>query len=137
MLESALEAPPDTKVVLQCNIFDHDHQTRALLVDRDFAQVREWIHLKIELDTPPPAPQLPDHLIVRMMDQRRDWPLVGVALEEAFADHWGQLRPSVEIAANDPDDDANDYNDVDEVDADNPYFNSHDFSSSRCTATRL
>ena len=85
------------------------------------------IHLRIELNAPPPAPQLRDQVVVRKIDQRRDWPQVGAALSEAFADHWGQLRPSVELAANDADDGSNDADDVEEDDADDPYFNSPDF----------
>jgi mycothiol synthase len=129
-LEHVAEAMPDAKVVLQCNIFEDDHLTRALLIDRNYALAREWIHLKIELATAPPAPRLPDQIVIRQMDQRRDWPQVDAALAEAFEDHWGQLQSPVESAMADQDDDTGEPDAADEDnedDVDDPYFNSAAF----------
>jgi GNAT superfamily N-acetyltransferase len=54
------------------------------------------MHLVIDLDAPPEAPQLPDHLLLREMDLERDWEIVDPAMEEAYADHWGAMLPWAE-----------------------------------------
>jgi mycothiol synthase len=122
------QAPPTTNVVLQSNIFADDQHAQALLANAGYRRMREWIHLAIEMAEPPPAPIWPDGITVRLMDQNRDWPAVGDALEEAFADHWGQLpptEPALSQAEDEADVESDDQDDQD--DEDDPYSNSRDF----------
>jgi GNAT superfamily N-acetyltransferase len=118
-------APQGARVVLQCHAFEQDARARALLLRAGFHQAREWIHLEIELQAPPPAPAWPEGASVRLFDPNSDWPLVGAALEEAFLDHWGALKgPSEEPQQEaEEDDEANDDADDDE---DDPYSNSRE-----------
>ena len=123
------QAPAATNVVAQSHMFANDQHAQALLANTGYRRVREWIHLAIEMAEPPPAPAWPDDITVRLMDQNRDWPIVGDALEEAFADHWGQLPPA-ELSQSEDDgeaesDDSDDQDDED--DEDDPYSNSRDF----------
>jgi mycothiol synthase len=121
-------APAVANVVVQSNAFANDQHAQALLVQAGYRCVREWIHLAIEMNAPPPAPVWPDGVTVRPMDQNHDWPAVGGALEEAFADHWGQvsLNESASPQAEDGADSAS--ADLDgEADEDDPYSNSRDF----------
>jgi GNAT superfamily N-acetyltransferase len=122
------QAPDDANVVLQSHMFADDRHAQALLASAGYRQVREWIHLAIEMDEPPPAPVWPDGITVRLMDQNHDWPAVGSALEEAFVDHWGQL-PLAESAESETEDGADTEADAsdDEDDEDDPYSNSRDF----------
>jgi predicted N-acetyltransferase YhbS len=94
-----------------------------LLSEEGYRQARQWVHLLIELDGPPPPPIWPEEVTVRLLDPQRDWPLVGPALVEAFADHWGVIREpvettTVEAAAKEEVDDG-ELNDPDD-----PYYNS-------------
>lgn len=87
--------------------------------------MREWVHFETTIAEPPPSPVLPDRITIRQMDQSRDWPLVGGALEEAFRDHWGELQPAeeaVDMAAEEEEEAEEDTDDEDD-----PYFNSHPF----------
>jgi GNAT superfamily N-acetyltransferase len=124
-------SPPGARVVLQYNVFESDIPMRSLLAESGYRPVREWIHLRTELMEPPLPPAWPDGISVRLMDQQRDWPAVGAALEEAFVDHWGQTpleQPVVEsdleesgvYADGAGSDDENEYED-------DPYSNSRDF----------
>jgi mycothiol synthase len=120
-----LEAtPPEARIVLQATVFEADTAGQAQLLAAGFNNCRTWIHLDLTLDEPPPAPQLPAGIRVRRMDQRHDWPAVGAALEHAFGDHWGELRPApappeLFVAAPEADPTA-------PPEEDNPYFNTHD-----------
>ena len=46
----------------------------------------------IELDAPPPAPQLPDGLAIRTFNRERDLAALIHADNESFRDHWGYVE---------------------------------------------
>jgi GNAT superfamily N-acetyltransferase len=105
--ELARGAPHGVKAVLQTNLFADERAAIALFTRLGFVQVREWVHMAIELDTPPQPPALPGALSIRPMDLDNDWDTVGPAMDAAFADHWGTvaLGPG-ETSAEDDDDDS-------------------------------
>lgn len=115
-------SPPEAKVVLQCNCFATDQQTQAWLAQAGYHRVREWIHLDIEMAEAPPSPVWPEGVRVRLMDQSRDWPVVGAALLEAFIDHWGYIQP-LETGP----EEEGDSPPLDTTEEDDPYFNSRAF----------
>lgn len=117
-------APRGAQVVLQCHLFESDRSTIELVERRGFELVREWLHFEIDMSAPPPVPVWPDGVAAGPMDQRRDWPAVGQALDQAFADHWGELRRD---ALPPEDGEAEDDNGEDAPDeGDDPYSNSRD-----------
>ncbi len=97
------KAPPDARLLLHCPLFDRDMPGQMLLQDHGFTAVREFVHLQMQLTSPPPAPELPEGVVIRPL-QATDWPQVGPALEEAFADHWGILQYEMD----EPDEDEHD-----------------------------
>jgi mycothiol synthase len=121
-------APAGFQVVVQSHRFEWDEVARTRLVLAGYLPVREWIHLEINLDQPPPSPVWPAGVTVRLLDPKTDWPQAGAALAEAFADHWGHIRDPAEEgtatldpAADEPptDDEATEVEPFDD-----PYFNS-------------
>lgn len=91
----ATQAPPDVRVVLQALCFEAELRAIRLLTGRGFARMRTWLHFEMKLSTPPPPPTLRPGLTLREMDLDDDWELVGPAMDEAFADHWGALPPLI------------------------------------------
>ncbi len=89
--QDAAKAPPDARLLLHCPLFDRDLAGQTLLQEHGFTAVREFVHLQMQLTGPPPLPELPAGMEIRPL-QPTDWPKVGPALEEAFADHWGVLQ---------------------------------------------
>ena len=87
----AQRAPVGVKTVLQANIFEAEQPAMRLFTDAGFRRTREWVHLMIELDAPPSLPPVPANIHIRPMDLENDWDLVGPAMDEAFADHWGTI----------------------------------------------
>lgn len=87
----AQTAPADARAVLQVNLFEREHEAIQLFESAGFTQLREWVHMAIELNEPPQAAVLPAALAMRPMDLDRDWEIVGPAMDAAFADHWGTV----------------------------------------------
>ncbi len=69
--------------------FDVDAAARRLLQSLGYGAVRVFREMRIELETPPPAPRWPHGLRVVPFDPDRDALEFHVAGEEAFAHHWG------------------------------------------------
>lgn len=81
-------APDGARVVLQHHIFDSDARGRAWLLAEGYRPVRHFIHLRIEMEGPPPEPVWPAGITMRTVTPA-DWPALEAALDEAFQDHWG------------------------------------------------
>jgi mycothiol synthase len=90
-VELAAHAPEGVSVLLQANLFDQEQEAIQLYTEQGFSCVREWVHMVIALDMPPPEPVLPHGLTLRPMDLDNDWDIVGPAMDAAFADHWGVI----------------------------------------------
>ena len=72
---------------LQTVVLVPDQPTEQLLADLGYADVRRFFEMAIELDTPPPAVELPDGFTLRAAT-RDDGLAFHAAIDEAFADHW-------------------------------------------------
>ena len=120
----AEQAPLGVKVILQTNVFAAEHAAIRLLTHLGFAEAREWVHMVVDLDGPPPSPELPIPLLIRPMDLENDWDLVGPAMNAAFADHWGTITLTP--------DDNNDDDNGDEDDPDTPVDTSYSNAPGVC-----
>ena len=89
--DSSRHAPTGTKSVLQTTLFESEPDAIKLFTDRDYSKVREWVHLVLEMDEPPIVPALAPNMTLREMDLDNDWDIVGPAMDEAYADHWGAI----------------------------------------------
>lgn len=112
-------APAQARVVLQAQVLEADAGALGLLTANGFTLVRQWLHLEMELTQPPPAPMWPEGFAPRVLERARDWDAAFVALEEAFADHWGVVPPEPASAAEEAEADEEDEAE-DEID---PYSN--------------
>jgi ribosomal protein S18 acetylase RimI-like enzyme len=77
---------------IQNDVFEVDARARRLFESLGYLAVRGFREMRIELQTPPPAPEWPDGLRVTSFEAERDAVDFHAAQEEAFADHWG-FRP--------------------------------------------
>jgi mycothiol synthase len=96
--ESAVKALSGIRTVLQTTLFPAERNAIQLFEDHGYTPVREWVHLVLEMDQPPVVPTLAPHLTLREMDLDNDWEIVGPAMDEAYADHWGAI-PSGSVEA--------------------------------------
>ncbi|WP_374689807.1 GNAT family N-acetyltransferase [Promineifilum sp.] len=122
--ELAQPAPDGARVVWQCTQLADDTAGIQVLEQHGFRLAREWVHFELALEEPP-AVALPEGVTIRLMDPRTDWPAVGAAMDEAFADHWGEMGPEARtlLEEDEPVDEATDEMDDAEPE-DDPYSNS-------------
>lgn len=92
-ISASLHAPAGIKCILQVSLYKEEYDAIQLFKNRWFSPVREWMHLEVELTKPPVVPALSNGLTLREMDLDNDWDIVGPAMDEAFADHWGAIPP--------------------------------------------
>ena len=122
--ELAHAAPDGARVVWQCTLLADDVAAIQVLEQHGFRPARQWVHFELAL-AEPPAVVLPEDVTIRPMEPRSDWPAVGAAMDEAFADHWGEMGPQARTLL---EEDEADDEEADETDngepQDDPYSNS-------------
>ncbi|HJS17490.1 MAG TPA: GNAT family N-acetyltransferase [Anaerolineales bacterium] len=89
--ESSVKAPQGIRTVLQTSLYDAEQGAIKLFTDHGYSAIREWVHLVLEMEQPPVVPALAPNLTLREMDLEHDWDIVGPAMDEAYADHWGAI----------------------------------------------
>ncbi|MGZ4390061.1 MAG: GNAT family N-acetyltransferase [Gaiellaceae bacterium] len=72
-----------------------DEAGRALFESRGYDYVRSFLRMAIELDGAPPQPELPEGLRLTGFEPD-DARAVHAAIQEAFADHWGNVPEEFE-----------------------------------------
>jgi mycothiol synthase len=90
------KAQPDLRVYLRNHMTIGDETGRVLHENEGFKATRFHWSMRIKLDSPPPAPQFPPGVEIRPFVEAEHLYPVYEALEEAFADHWGHIKPSFE-----------------------------------------
>jgi GNAT superfamily N-acetyltransferase len=88
-------APAGVQVVLQGNLFEGEHKAQSLFTHAGFQQRREWLHFALEMHAPPPSVVLPNRIKIQPIDLEHDWDLLGPAMDDAFADHWGTIMDTL------------------------------------------
>ena len=92
-LEESAGAPEGVRTVLQVVCYEAERDAIQLFGDRDFHRIREWRHFVFDMNEPLAVPALAPHLTLHEMDLDTDWDIVGPAMDEAFATHWGAIPP--------------------------------------------
>ena len=90
--EMALAAP-ELRIYLRNFMTVGDQNGRSLHENEGYQAVRFNWSMRISLDAPPPAPQFPAGVEIRPFVEAEHLYPVYEALEEAFADHWGHIKP--------------------------------------------
>ncbi|HNR45855.1 MAG TPA: GNAT family N-acetyltransferase [Anaerolineaceae bacterium] len=84
------KAPAEALVKIAQGTYDQDHVLKTILQSQGYQYERSFYQMRIEgLTTPPPAPILPDGLIIRAMNPDTEFDAVVDAVADSFQDHWG------------------------------------------------
>lgn len=86
---AATETP--AAVRLSTTVWSVNTGARALLERCDYALVRRWERMRIEMTEPPEPPALPPGVTIRGFVPGRDDRPFAEAMEEALADEWGHI----------------------------------------------
>jgi mycothiol synthase len=95
-LQSVDRAPPKARVVLQVGRLANNELARDLFERLGYAYARMFWVMRMQLDAPPPTPEVPAPIEIRTFDPLNEAHAVHAALAEAFEDHWGHGFPSFE-----------------------------------------
>ncbi|WP_406642651.1 GNAT family N-acetyltransferase [Amycolatopsis sp. WGS_07] len=79
---------PDAKLELHAGAHENETWYRSLLERGGFKQERTFVEMRADLSALPPAPPLPDDLVLAACEERYD-ALVLDARNASFAGHWG------------------------------------------------
>ncbi len=90
------DAPEGSKVRLQFGMARQNQAAIELLSNRGYVLERSFQRMVIELQEPPPIPEWPVGVHVRLYQRGPDDRATWQAVEEAFDDHWGNARGSFE-----------------------------------------
>ncbi len=88
------DAPKAAKVRLQFGAAHGNEGAKDLLKDRGYASERSFQRMIVELREPMANPEWPDGVEVRLYVKGPDDEPTWHAVEEAFDDHWGNVRSS-------------------------------------------
>lgn len=90
--QQMLEAPQEARISLRAWIAAKDAEANRWYREQpDYVEVRRFMEMEIEMNTPPPAPAWPEGVTLRPFVAERDARAVFDANEEFFNDHWGHL----------------------------------------------
>ena len=90
------KAPNETRVGMICSTITLNQAAQKLFQDAGMEVVRHWLRMVIDLDSPPPKPQIPEGIEIRTLVVDRDEWKLSKAIIEAFRDHWGYIERPME-----------------------------------------
>lgn len=79
------------KVTLNSGVYEKNTAKIEALTRAGFKHIRNFWRMLIEMDSAPPAPQLPDHITMRAMRYPDELAAVVQADRLGFKDHWGYV----------------------------------------------
>jgi hypothetical protein len=90
VLCSINKAPNQAVIFIHNSIVEPNQSVHSLLSTHHFSVVRDFVHLGIDIDSQPSDPVFPQCIEVRLLGPE-DWEKIGLALSEAFINHWGNI----------------------------------------------
>lgn len=91
--QSAIDrCPPGTRVTLHSGAaVEHEGRQRVMQA-YGMNPIRYFLHMRIDMEAVPPAPQIPDGLRIRAVRYPEELEATVETLVEAFRDHWGFIE---------------------------------------------
>jgi mycothiol synthase len=84
------QAATASPVFLRVSRWTENEAAGRLFASLGYTYARAFYEMRMELDAPIPAPEIPEGIAIRTFDRDRDALAVHAALTEAFAEHWGR-----------------------------------------------
>ncbi|MCI0552146.1 MAG: GNAT family N-acetyltransferase [Anaerolineae bacterium] len=90
------EIPGDLRFAPRVGTFPQAETAKKLFEDKGYQRIRSSYNMRIDMDTPPPAPVWPEGITLRAYNPETDLEAVYRADIEAFRDHFGYVEPPFE-----------------------------------------
>ena len=85
------EIPVDLRFAPHVGIYQQADKSQRLFEGMGFQRIRSSYTMRINMDTPPPAPLWPEEISLRTFDPETDMVSVYRAVDESFSDHFGHV----------------------------------------------
>jgi mycothiol synthase len=85
------EVPTDLRFAPQVGTYREAEAAKKLFTDMGYQYIRSAYTMRIKMETPPPAPEWPDGITLRIFNPETDLEAVYRALDESFSDHYGHV----------------------------------------------
>jgi mycothiol synthase len=95
-LQAVSKAPEGVRVALQQAVPQADVRAGALLSRLGYRGTRHFFEMVIEMDAPPPVPNVPDGIVIRPFVRETEDRVLVHAIRDAFKDHWGHVESPFE-----------------------------------------
>jgi mycothiol synthase len=93
----ALDAvPADLRFAPRVGTYQEAEAAKTLFEDMGYQRIRSSYQMRIEMPAPPPAPEWPDGITLRIFNPETDLEAVYRADDEAFRDHFGYVEAPFE-----------------------------------------
>jgi mycothiol synthase len=90
-----VQAPSHARVTLR-NESSHNNQAFARILEQEgYAYTRSFWRMEIDMENVPPAPEIPEGIVIRTMHPGEERAVYELD-EEAFQDHWGHVARTYE-----------------------------------------
>lgn len=95
-LDDVHKAPGEARVMMLCGTPDKDEHANHFLQRAGYHILRRYYQMRIEMETCPPEPVLPEGIIIRRMIPNQEERAVVHAIDDSFKDHWGFVQEPFE-----------------------------------------
>ncbi len=92
------KVPPEIRVTARAFEVGHWQPSIDLFLDHGFTIERYYFNMRIDMDAPPPAPDWPEGIQVRVCDPQKDLRAFFHAFDDSFKDHFGHIDQPFEEA---------------------------------------
>ena len=85
------EVPAELRVAPQVGTYREAAKAKKLFEEMGYRFIRSSYNMRIKLEAPPPAPEWPEGITLRIFNPETDLEAVYRAVDESFSDHYGHV----------------------------------------------
>lgn len=85
------EVPAELRVAPQVGTYREADKAKRLFENMGYRHIRSFHTMRINMDAPPPAPEWPESIALRIYNPEMDLEAVYRAVDESFSDHYGHV----------------------------------------------
>ncbi len=89
--------PPDVRVSNELGVDSRAKEAHELFKNLGYSHIRSFYQMRIEMDSPPPAPRWADDLVLKPFDAKSDLEAVYRAVDDSFKDHFGYVEEPFDV----------------------------------------
>mgnify|MGYP003975428417 FL=1 len=89
--------PSEVRVTNELGVDSRAKEAHELFKNLDYSHIRSFYQMRIEMDSPPPAPRWADDLVLKPFDAKSDLEAVYRAIDDSFKDHFGYVEEPFDV----------------------------------------